>query len=813
MRRLEPTLTTAVPAGETSIEETTFPCSPAQRRFWIAAQMAPDDPALNVSLRWEIVGAAQPAQVERALVAVLERHETLRTRIDAQDGEPVQKVSAAPVLRFSTIDLAPLAASERELRAEAIAREEARTPFDIAVAPLQRFTLLRLAPERAWLLLTFHHAVFDGGSIDVALRDFATALDAVLEGRAPSLAAMPLHYGDYALWRRAVAESGALEEGRDYWRRTLRDLPVFDVPADHARRGGPHPSQIVSTTLDAAFSDAMEARARDLGATLFALNAAAVAACLGATAGRCDVVFSTQATGRDHVELEGMIGVFVNNVVLRLAVEPQAEVDAFSRAVNARVREALGYADTPFGDIVDIVNPPREPGRAPVASINFTLLGKTRDAAASGVGRVRRKPSFSPGAQYDLNFFVVHWPEGWRLALEYDATLFEPARAGAILDAWKASLAAVVAGEGRLGDVAASRRLSPSQATASAPRPAEASRADIESDVAATVAAVWRDALGVDAIGPESDFFALGGHSLTAIRIAPRIAAATGLAVNVMDVFNAPRFRDFVARLGAVSSADWRVTPIGAQSGAPTAFAIENSFAYRALAERLAGHCDLIGLQLFDPTVAEGPGDRSLESIAADYVALIRRRQPRGPYRLMGLCASGVIAFEATRQLEAAGETVEWLAMFDCVAPGALRSLSRSARARFVWSYRWIVARRNFALWRAGAPLAEVLRHYRLGRRLLPGGAAQGRPWFDAPVGRARAAYRPTMVKAATLIVHSDELDVGFARAGLGWRGHVRGPLRVDHASGWHADMLRDGVEALAAALLDPPGGTRGDAR
>lgn len=163
----------AAPLEAAATGEAAYPCAPAQRRFWILEQMAPRDPALNVALRWEIVGAVQPAQIERALALVVERHETLRTRLVEEDGEPVQKVGAAAHLRFATIDLVNIPAHAREARAAEIAAAEACVGFDVARAPLARFTLLRFEPAQSWLLLTFHHAVFDGGSIDVMHRDFA----------------------------------------------------------------------------------------------------------------------------------------------------------------------------------------------------------------------------------------------------------------------------------------------------------------------------------------------------------------------------------------------------------------------------------------------------------------------------------------------------------------------------------------------------------------------------------------------------------------------------------------------------------------
>ncbi len=187
------------------------PCSLAQSRFWILDALNPGTAALNVAVRWKLLGTLPPAHVQRAFDRIIARHEILRTAIAEVEGEPVQVV--APRVDF-IVGVADLTAHPEETRwaeAERLGAIEATTPFRLDAAPLIRVTLVILEPTVSLLLVTLHHAACDGWSIGVLAQEFMAALDAIAQGGPILPDELPLQYGDYAEWQQAWVESEGLE--------------------------------------------------------------------------------------------------------------------------------------------------------------------------------------------------------------------------------------------------------------------------------------------------------------------------------------------------------------------------------------------------------------------------------------------------------------------------------------------------------------------------------------------------------------------------------------------------------------------------
>ncbi len=427
------------------VDQTRFPLSSAQERCWFVDAMSPGNPALNVALRWEIEGRLSRDTIEEAFRIIVQRQEALRTRIVVVDGTACQEVLAPFRPRLDEIDLGDLPETDREDAIVRLGKAEAHKPFDLARDPYLRVTRLSLGPDRAFLLVTIHQIAFDGWSIRLLSREFGLIAAAVAEGRPHGLPGLTLHYGDYAAWQGAYLASGHFAAERDYWIGRLRDAPYFEVAPDRVRRPSrTHASEILAMVLPAAGSQAMIQAIKARGVTAFSFGAAVIAAVLKRYTGLDDVSVATQVAGRDDPELEPIIGVFINNLVLRFEL---AGCDGFAPILdvaNRTVRDALVHASMPFHRLVELLKPPRDPGRMPLVSVNFTVLDDVMDDADYGGFRLRGHPSLSAGSLYDLNFFMVHWPSGWRMALEYNADLFERRTAEDLLDLWRETLARAV---------------------------------------------------------------------------------------------------------------------------------------------------------------------------------------------------------------------------------------------------------------------------------------------------------------------------------------------------------------------------------
>src|SRR5262249_28745881 len=242
-------------------EWSTFPLSFAQQRLWFLDRWEPASLAYNLPAALRLRGSLDVGALERSLGEITRRHEALRTIFLDIEGKPIQVVRAAEPFRIPTIDLRPLASSEREARAGALAAEEATRPFDLTRGPVLRAVLLRLGEQDHVLLLTLHHIVADGWSIALLVEELS-ALYAAVSGAMPSpLSALPLQYGDFARWQREYLRGPALDDDLVYWRRRLEDAPeLLSLPTDRPRPSvrssrGAARAVVVSDPLASALRD------------------------------------------------------------------------------------------------------------------------------------------------------------------------------------------------------------------------------------------------------------------------------------------------------------------------------------------------------------------------------------------------------------------------------------------------------------------------------------------------------------------------------------------------------------------------------
>ena len=422
-----------------------FPCTLLQERIW--KQLRTEGPeGLNIAMRWLVNGSLSQAAAEGALQSLMQRHEILRTGFCEVDSKLSQVVLPECPLKLRDIDLSFLPAHESAARAEEIARAEALEPIDPGQAPLMRATLLRLGTDRAVLLLTFHALVADGWSTGLIAREFRAAASAIGSGAAPDTSEPELQFIDYALWQQALLTSGALDEAQSFWQRQLRDAVGTKVPPDR-RSAAPkdEPSHIASVLLPDDFSRTIEGCARQQSVTLYTLAVAGLARMLHRVTGDTDVVIGSQVANREEPTAENLVGPTVNAITLRLRVDDNADVQAFVGTVADIVQEALRHQRLPF-EIAATFAPQRD-GK-PLHAVNLVVhrsYSGTAETESRHAGRFSlvSLPSYSSGAVWPLNFFMIGRDEGWRLSCEADASLYEPATVRRLVESWRDCLEAL----------------------------------------------------------------------------------------------------------------------------------------------------------------------------------------------------------------------------------------------------------------------------------------------------------------------------------------------------------------------------------
>ena len=442
-----------LPIARTAPELTRIPLSYAQQRMLFLWQLEPGNVAYNVPLAVRLQGTVDQDALARALHALIQRHETLRTRFVSVDGEFHQEIlaDAGVVLNVSVVEPAGL---------EARVRDELQTPFDLLSGELLRVRLFSLSDTEHVLTLCLHHIVSDGWSGELLIREFVQLYQAQVKGVDPQLPRLPVQYADYAIWQRAWLEAGEGERQLEYWKRQLGDeQPVLALPLDHERPL--HPSQRgarVNLDVPEMLSARLKTLARHNGQTLFMLTVAALALVLSRFSGQSDIRIGAPNAGRTRSELEGLIGFFVNTQVLRVQVDERQTFAELLDQVKEVVTGAQSHQELPFEHLVDALLPERSSSHNPLFQFKINQhvysARQTADARQELAGlSVAEFATDAQDARFDLAFDFTDTPDGLRGYFTYATDLFERATIERIANALHQTLQALAAhGAERLAD-------------------------------------------------------------------------------------------------------------------------------------------------------------------------------------------------------------------------------------------------------------------------------------------------------------------------------------------------------------------------
>ncbi|HLO78484.1 MAG TPA: amino acid adenylation domain-containing protein, partial [Magnetospirillum sp.] len=387
-------------------------------------------------------GPLDVAALQRALARMVERHESLRTRFVAEDGQPMQEILPAVAVELPVDDLSALPSEARDAAvAEALAAEW-RTPFDLARGPLLRARLLRLEAEHHVLLRTCHHIVSDGWSSGVLNREIAALYRAFSKGEAAHLPPLPLQYPDYALWQNRLERDGAFEPHMAYWRERLHDAPQFlTLPTDRPRPAQPDfAAGHLRLTLDRDRLDRLAAMARQRGGTVFMALLAGLGIVLARHSGQDDLVIGSPTAGRPDAALEPLVGFFVNSLCLRLRPRPgQSFAQMLDQARQAAL-DAQAHQVVPFERLVEELAPSRDLSRTPLFQVSLALQNTPRGERALEGLDITPVADGEPMARYDISVHAVEHDHGLEIFWLYNRGLFDHGRMQAMADQFLAVL-------------------------------------------------------------------------------------------------------------------------------------------------------------------------------------------------------------------------------------------------------------------------------------------------------------------------------------------------------------------------------------
>ncbi|WP_460157480.1 non-ribosomal peptide synthetase [Pseudomonas sp. S2_H10] len=403
-----------------------MPQSLAQNRLWITWQLDPHSSAYNIPGALRLRGELDEDALRASFQQLIERHESLRTRFFERDGVALQQVDPATEFNLQMIDISDLPVAEREARAVQIREDEARTQFDLQQGPLLWVTLVRLDDEDHQLLVTLHHIIADGWSLNVLIDEFSRLYAAASQGQQAQLAPLPTQYADYGSWQRQWLAQGEGERQLAYWKDRLGDEhPTLNLATDHPRSAQQRHSAARHTVrLGAALSNAIRQTAQAHESTTFMLLLAAFQTLLHRYSGQRDIRIGVPNANRPRLETQGLIGFFINTQVLR------AEVDSrlpFVELLGQTRQAALGaqaHQDLPFEQLLEAFPQAREQG---LFQVMFNHQQRDLGALKRLPGLLAEElPWHSREAKFDLQLHSEEDRNGrLNLSFDYASELFD----------------------------------------------------------------------------------------------------------------------------------------------------------------------------------------------------------------------------------------------------------------------------------------------------------------------------------------------------------------------------------------------------
>ncbi|MFP3493448.1 non-ribosomal peptide synthetase [Pseudomonas sp. SIMBA_059] len=396
-----------------------LPQSLAQNRLWITWQLDPHSSAYTIPGGLRLRGELDEDAVRSSFAQLVQRHEALRTRFYERDGQAFQRVDKSPEFDLQRIDLSDLPVAERESRAQQIREDQARAPFDLEKGPLLRVTLVRLDDEDHHLLVTLHHIIADGWSLNILIDEFSRLYAAATLGQPLELPPLALQYADYGSWQRQWLAEGEGQRQLAYWRAQLgEEHPALSLATDHPRSAQQrHSASRHSVRLSAGLSEAIRQTAQAHESTPFMLLLAAFQSLLHRYSGQRDIRIGVPNANRPRQETQGLIGFFINTLVLRAELEGRLPFDQLLAATRDTVLGAQAHQDLPFEQLLEAFPQAREQG---LFQVMFNHQQRDLSALRRLPGMLADElPWHSREAKFDLQLHSEEDRNG-RLSLSFD---------------------------------------------------------------------------------------------------------------------------------------------------------------------------------------------------------------------------------------------------------------------------------------------------------------------------------------------------------------------------------------------------------
>ena len=817
-----------------------LPLSFPQERLWFLDQLQPGSSSYNVPMAFRVTGPLNVSALEQSLNEIVQRHEALRTTFAVVDGQPVQVIAPVLTSTIAVVDLRELPKAERQTQALGLATKEAQRSFDLSQGPLLRAALLQSDENEHVMIITVHHIVFDGWSAGLLFQELAVLYEAFSTGKPKTLPELPIQYPDFAVWQRQWLQGEFLENLLSYWKQLGSGLTVQHLPIDRPRSAIQTGRSACQTlVLSETLTRSLKSLSRREGVTLFTTLLAAFKVLLYCYTNQDDLFVCTPTANRNRTEAKGLIGYFVNLLVLRSDLSGNPSFRELLHRMRKVISGAYAHQDLPVQQLVDCLNLIH----TPLSQVMFVFQNVPRQPLELTGLTVGSLDVDNGAADFDLSLSMQEEAENLTGVLKYNTDMFNDTTIIQMLKQFQILLESIVDNPEQtlsslplLSETESHRqdeKLSSDQARLDLEKvytciqqpllgmgtPVEyvAPRDSLELQLSK----IWEEVLGIAPIGVKDSFFELSGQSLVAVRLFMQIEKTFGKNFPLSTLFQAPTVEQQASILQqSESSAHWdSLVAIQTSGSKPPLFCVHpidgNVLIFQKLASHLGSDQPVYGIQ------AKGLDGRQaihtrFEDMAADYIKEIRTVQPEGPYFLGGYSSGGVVAFEMAQQLYAQGQKVAMLALFDSYCPVYFNPKSFSDLAfRHLVNLVRLEPKGKLTYLRTG--LGETKQRWmeEIARKFSPGSgssmpidnqtATDTEDLFAAQKQATRNAVRdyvPRVYPGRACLFRCAEQPwwLGSDRQ-LGWGGLAAEGLELHEVPGNHWTIIRENVSLLAEKL------------
>jgi thioesterase domain-containing protein/acyl carrier protein len=663
------------------LQRESIPLSFAQSKLWSLERLDPGNTIYNRTVKIEMTGQLDAVILEQSLNEIVKRHEVLRASFPAVGEEPRQAIAPSIILKLPLLDLSHLPEVECKSKVEELGLSEARQLFDLTQAPLLRAKLIKASADRHILLLSSHHIIFDGWSDNVFMQELAAIYPALASGSSFRLPELPIQYTDFAAWQQNWLTGKVLDSQLDYWKQQLGgNPPPLQLPTDYPRSGLQNQQGARHhLNLSLELTRSIESFCQQEKTTLFIALLAAFNLLLYQYSEQEEIIICSPVAGRNRMEIENLIGYFNNILPMRVNLSGNPSFREFIARVRQVVVGAYEHQEVPFQKIGELPNLVRTPLAIGMFAVQ---TAPTQFLELPGIS-IQSSHVHSGAANFDLSLSVEQIGDILRVAIEYRTGLFAPSSIVQMADNFPILLQNIV----DCPDLVISSLPSFKRSGFGADREEPTTFTPPNSELEAQLVKIWENILEISPISTKENFFALGGHSLVAVRLFAAIEQQLNRKLPLATLFAAPTIEQLAEMLSPSEKSTLRNSLVAIKPGTshPPLFLVHDAdgetILYRNLAYALNSDRAVYGLQPYGRDGFPILHTR-ISDMVSHYIETIRTVQPTGPYLLGGLCVGGILAFEIALQLQARGEKVAFVGLIDAVDVQAPRKTGKIAAQR-----------------------------------------------------------------------------------------------------------------------------------